>query len=879
MSHFFAQSAPKGRWLPQSALALCCLVLATVADPAWPQQSECPQPPALAVNTSPGGGCNDFFDCFAYNGNISSYGVQLPANNGASTYKGDLNSTYFDLYYSIANANALNGGTSCYELVIVGTFPNARYFSVTSNDMHYSNAQHLADFTIDPADTHYDPSWVNPFAPGETYIAGQWYLIPVSLGAIPATGSPTSRVCSINPYEGDNLLDATQRHYSMDWNTLVQGSESAAPPSTAHVVDNPAHTAGNTAGDVLIRNYLPLSPDDVPAPYVILRDVATGCAYYNPATYSGNSGLFYTGAKEDCTGSSPDPSCEAIVSTVDLSCPPGSPQCSNPSTSWLDTSQQALHTKYTEVTPQACYASGSSANEVAWVRGPEWVGRPGPDDSYLGAVISATDLQNAAGSAKAIMMQFQLPNMPDTPCASGCSLSGNEQLRYLSFSFVQPQSTGAEPLAMNPDGIDPLASSSGSTIISLADSAFCTNSDCTTPACAGSTPCYVTLIVGVGPSVSGVSGTTTCWTAGVASGYVPPSPACAVEQGRGYTVLDLSQFTTAAGCTGACFSTSQNLQIVMRETLPNAQSTAQPAPFNCSGQEVPFSTAEYTNADLLGAGLMGPYVPLVRPRVISGSTGLPVHAPTPALPSASQCGVLPSAPPLLTPNTALSLPSNVVQWPTFWPQTPASAQSLYCGLGSQPTSPTISFAASLLGTEDWPTCTSPGLICNYVYALPDQTDAFTTPTLPPLPVDIVGSGFGYLPEVLPYAVQSSPYIEIADNGVGNGGSAWDTGAGGTGGASCQIYIANWTDTSISVLANLPIDAFNQYLVGTYLSPISDASPLTFFPNHATPTPYNVQNCPLSNGDTLTFLVTNPQSGITSSSFPVCVGSPGIAACP
>jgi hypothetical protein len=458
-------------------------------------------------------------------------------------------------------------------------------------------------------------------------------------------------------------------------------------------------------------------------------------------------------------------------------------------------------------------------------------------------------------------MQFQLPNMPTIPCAAGggCSLSGNEQLRYMSLSFVQPQSSGAQPLALNPDGIDPLVSSSGSTIVSLADTAFCTNANCTTPtSCAPNTPCYVTLVVGVGPSVRGLAGN--CWTKGVGSA---PSVggACPVLQGNGYTVLDLSQFLAPGGSCPAgdtCFSTSQNLQLVLRETLPNM------ANFGCSGQSVPFNTAEYTNGGSGPAGLMGPFVPQVKyPAVAS----LPATAATPTLPSKSACGVLPSTPPMLTPSTALSLPGNIVQWPTFWPQSPLSPQGLYCGQGSQPTSPIINFAASLLGTEDWTTCATPSAACNYVYAIQAQTDAFLTATVPPLPVTIVGSGFGYLPEVLPYAVQSSQYLEIHDDM--NGGGSWDTGTGSDD-AACQIYIANWTDTSISVVANLPLGSFNQYLKGQILSPLSDASPLTLFPNI-----YNVQSCPIANGDKLTFYVTNPQTSGSASPLRVCVGTPGV----
>jgi hypothetical protein len=126
------------------ALAMICLL----ALPAW-SQTNCPQNPTGPINTPAHGACGSFFDCFVNNNNIGCYGIQLTGNNGG-TFQGDLNSKYYNLFYSITNANALGNGASPYELILVGTFPNTRYFSITDNDMHYSNAQHLADFTIDP---------------------------------------------------------------------------------------------------------------------------------------------------------------------------------------------------------------------------------------------------------------------------------------------------------------------------------------------------------------------------------------------------------------------------------------------------------------------------------------------------------------------------------------------------------------------------------------------------------------------------------------------------------------------------------------------------------------------------------------------------------
>ena len=82
---------------------------------------------------------------------------------------------------------------------------------------------------------------------------------------------------------------------------------------------------------------------------------------------------------------------------------------------------------------------------------------------------------------------------------------------------------------------------------------------------------------------------------------------------------------------------------------------------------------------------------------------------------------------------------------------------------------------------------------------------------PPLAVRIVGQGSGYMPApmslplVLPSCGGSScgtNYLQV--HNAEADGSSWDTALN----AQCQMYIYNWTDTSISVAVNLPIDAFN-----------------------------------------------------------------------
>ena len=184
------RETPELSALAASALLLLCAVGARSQD------ITCPSSPSSPINTSPSG--VNFFKSFvgADGSGLACYGIPLQTGSGSAA-EGDLNSTYYVLYYSITNALAQTGEdatTPNFELVIVGNFPDARYFSLSHDDMHYANAQHLADFAIDPVGGP-GSSYVNPFKNGETYATGQWYIVPVSLGAVP--GSTTSGCGSI----------------------------------------------------------------------------------------------------------------------------------------------------------------------------------------------------------------------------------------------------------------------------------------------------------------------------------------------------------------------------------------------------------------------------------------------------------------------------------------------------------------------------------------------------------------------------------------------------------------------------------------------------------------------------------------------------------
>jgi hypothetical protein len=220
----------------------------------------------------------------------------------------------------------------------------------------------------------------------------------------------------------------------MDWNSDA-GFFQRYPKVAVHVVDTPQHTNPNTAGAVLIRAYLDMtSPSYQTSPHVIVRDVASGCAY--PADYALNTLQIVTG--NATTG-----------------------------TSWLDNIQIQTHTLYENTyLPKLCYGTTGSLNVLPFLRQPEYVPGASPDSAYIVATVPAGLPTTLASAGEVMRIRFRLPTVPPTPCTNGCSRSGTEQMRYASLSFI------------NPGGV---------TIASLADNAFTQDPNG-----------YVTLVVGTG---------------------------------------------------------------------------------------------------------------------------------------------------------------------------------------------------------------------------------------------------------------------------------------------------------------------------------------------------------------------------------------------
>jgi len=369
---------------------------------------------------------------FFTNFNNSCYAVAFATGIGSAGKVGeyaDLNSVYSQIYFKV---------NPKYQLIIVGTFPQARYFSITAYDEHEAISQVITDSSIVPLTS----AFINPFVPGSAYVSGQRYAVPINFGGTPGT---LQTGCMMNGYNVTaNGLDATQRHAGMDWNS-DPGVFAQYPNFADHVVDTPQHTNPNGAGIIMIRNYLDDTlPGPTTSPYIIVRDVASGCAY--PAAYVLST-------------------LQDIVTTD-----------ATTGNTWVVKAQCQAHNFYEDTyLPKLCWQNNTA--NVTWLRETEYVPGTNPNSSYMDASVPAGLPATLAAAGEVMRIRFQLPTTPPTPCTDGCSRSGTEQMRYVSLSFESP---------------------GGITLASVADSAFAQETAGGASTTSGG---YVTLIVGTGAAI------------------------------------------------------------------------------------------------------------------------------------------------------------------------------------------------------------------------------------------------------------------------------------------------------------------------------------------------------------------------------------------
>lgn len=307
------------------------------------------------------------------------YAIKMGSGNGA-TNGGDLNAVYNIIYYQVVPG---------YELVVTGTFPNARYFSATVYDAHSVEVSTLLDTDIPPLKS----SMINPYAPGVTWIPGQQYGLTVGYGSPPPTNVTPG--CSTSGTTIDqNYMDASLIHSGLTWT-----GDPTVPP------DFPPHQTGpNPGGYVMIRRYFDIST--LPAPTVIVRQLSDGCAV-------------------------------SVSQAVSLGLVTG-----NPSLSWMNNGQIQAHNTYAnDIQPEYCYGT-DPRNGITWRRSVDYIAGDNFDAAYALAGISKTMLTNLIATGAFIRLRFPAPSVPDTPCATGnCARTGNEQLRYFSLSFLTGRDT------------------------------------------------------------------------------------------------------------------------------------------------------------------------------------------------------------------------------------------------------------------------------------------------------------------------------------------------------------------------------------------------------------------------------------------------------
>ncbi|MEO8662008.1 MAG: hypothetical protein ABI693_26310 [Bryobacteraceae bacterium] len=314
---------------------------------------------------------------FFQNFDNSCYAIPFNSSSG-SQLAGDTNARYDLIYFHVNPA---------YELIVYNTFPQARYFSVTVNDDHDAASSSVADKNVQPLTS----SEHNPFVPGTVYTPNQRYAVTVSLGGTqPPPGNILSG-CSLSGYNTQgNLLNGYSRHSGINWN----GDPNLPKNFPAHIGTPPV------AGSIMARRYVEVVGQ---ASKLLVRDLKTGCAI-----------------------SASDAINKYQMITTDP----------NVYSKWKDTNQVQSHFKYANsIQPRLCYGVVAD-NALLWERNPEYIAGINPDAAYLATDVPSDVKRQISGllSSKVLRIRLRLPVLPAMPC-TGCSLSGQEQLRYWSMSF------------------------------------------------------------------------------------------------------------------------------------------------------------------------------------------------------------------------------------------------------------------------------------------------------------------------------------------------------------------------------------------------------------------------------------------------------------
>jgi hypothetical protein len=328
---------------------------------------------------------------FLTNFNKPCYALPLVSGNGLN-YSGDSNATYDSVYYVV---------TPGYEIVLLGTYPNARFLSATIYDEHLAITSSILDQNIPPLNS----TMTNPYLVGAVFQPNQQYGVTISFG-YPLTATPSPGCSASDTTIDQTILNASQIHSGLTW----LGYDGPIPLPTGPGPWNPGapvgapfpvhQTGDNSGGLLMVRKYLAIA-NNTPET-VIVRDTTTGCAL--PASLAITKGILST-----MTG---------------LNSP------------LLNQAQISAHQEFSnDIEELLCYHADPN-NAKQWFRTVDYVPL-----ANLGAALdlnlTSSNMQPLLNGQQFIRLRFPAPTTPNIPCASGgCALTGLENLRYFSISFL-----------------------------------------------------------------------------------------------------------------------------------------------------------------------------------------------------------------------------------------------------------------------------------------------------------------------------------------------------------------------------------------------------------------------------------------------------------
>lgn len=319
-------------------------------------------------------------------------------------FGGDLTATYDQAY--VPNRPNL-------ELLLIGEFPRARFFSITVYDDHGAIIDSITDAELEPMFA----AQGNPYRPGgPTGTEDILYAVRVKLGD--GLNETPSDGCAFNGADvTSNVLDATRRHNDLSrYSDEIMGFTVSNDDGSVVIEHDDA--IPNDGVTVMVRRYLEADDGntgsfDVVRPLAFLRSTDTGCAF---------------DLWDLIQVPQPDPS---------IPLPP------NLWYTWhstVDQTQVAAHFKHAADYPPGTPYGLDPNNRYAWYRSAEYILSANAETDYVASIVPMPGKPATLNSKNKVMrMRFKLPTLP---CQERvCAISGDEEMRYWGMSIVEGNST------------------------------------------------------------------------------------------------------------------------------------------------------------------------------------------------------------------------------------------------------------------------------------------------------------------------------------------------------------------------------------------------------------------------------------------------------